>query len=121
MDIAEVAAAAVEADNVHLVAPPVIDTILTWIGFDQQATRDSIREEGFGNFTDLMSTKEKDISTLADSYGRRTVADGRVIFGLRRIKHLIGLLHWVQDFRRVGTEPTIEPTSGRLKGTSRIP
>lgn len=58
MDINEVAAAAAEGDDVPVVAPPVIDTILTWIGFDQQATRDSIREEGFGNFTDLMSTKE---------------------------------------------------------------
>ena len=86
---------------------PVMDTVLTWIGFDQQATRDRIREEGFGNFTDLMSTKEKDIHSLAESYGRRTVADGRVIFGLRRIRHLIGLIHWVQDFRRVGKEPTI--------------
>ena len=54
-----------------------------------------------------MSTKAKDISSLAESYGRRTVADGRVIFGLRRIRHLIGLIHWVQDFRRVGEEPTI--------------
>ena len=68
MDINDVAAAAVEVDNVPVVAPPVMDTILTWIGFVQQATRDSIREKGFGNFTDLMSTKENDISFLADSY-----------------------------------------------------
>ena len=87
--------------------PPVMDTILTWIGFDQEATRDCIRTEGFGTFADFMSTKAKDISSLAESYGRRTVADGRVIFGLRRIRHLIGLIHWVQDFRRVGEEPTI--------------
>lgn len=86
---------------------PVMDTILTWIGFDQQATRDRIRDEGFGSFEDLMSTKEKDIRDLAESYGRRTLGDGRVIFGLRRIRHLIGLIHWVQDFRRVGEEPSI--------------
>jgi hypothetical protein len=89
MDI-DVAVGAVEVDAVPVVAPPVMDTILTWIGFDQQATPDRIREEGFGNFADLMSTKEKDISTLADVYGRRTVAD------------VIGLLHWVQDFCQVG-------------------
>ena len=41
----------------------VMDTILTWIGFDQQTTRDRIREEGFGTYTDLMSTKAKDIRT----------------------------------------------------------
>jgi hypothetical protein len=88
--------------------PPVMDTILTWIGFDQETTRDRIRDEGFGTFADLMSTKAKDISSLAESYGRRTVADGRVIFGLRRIRHLIGLIHWVHDFRRIGEEPSIE-------------
>ena len=94
MDIANVAEVAVAVDNVPVVAPPVMDTILTWIGFDQQATCDRICEEGFGrDFADLMSTKEKDISALAESYGRRTIADGRVIFGLRRVKHLIGLIH----------------------------
>ena len=28
-------------------SPPVMDTILEWIGFDQEATRDRIRVEGF--------------------------------------------------------------------------
>jgi hypothetical protein len=87
--------------------PPVMDTILTWVGFDQIATRNRIRQEGFGSFDDLMHMKEKDIRDLADSYGRRTVADGRVIFGLRRIRYLIGLIHWVQDFARISEEPTI--------------
>ena len=35
--------------------------------------------------------------------------DGRFIFGLRRIRYLIGLVHWVQDYGRVGQTPTIEP------------
>jgi hypothetical protein len=51
--------------------------------------------------------KEKDIHDLAESYGRRTVADGRSIVGLRRIRYLIGLIHWVQDFARVGEKPTL--------------
>ena len=86
---------------------PVMDTILTWIGFDNQATRERIRAEGLGSFSDLMPMKEKDIRDLAESYGRRTVGDGRVIFGLRRIRYLIGLIHWVQDFGRTGQTPTI--------------
>ena len=53
--------------------------------------------------------KEKDIRDLAESYGRRTITDGRFIFGLRRIRYLIGLVHWVQDFGRVGQVPTIVP------------
>ena len=87
--------------------PPVMDTVLVWVGFERQATRDRLREEGFESFTDLATMKEKDIRDLAESYGRRTVADGRSIFGLRRIRYLIGLIHWVQDFARVGEQPTL--------------
>ena len=88
--------------------PPEMDTILGWIGFDQPATRDRIREEGFETFADLATMKEKDVRDLAESYSRRTAADGRAIFGLRRIRYMIGLIHWVQDFGRVGEEPTLE-------------
>ena len=89
-------------------AVPVMDTILgCWIGFDQVATRDRIREEGFETFADLATMKEKDIRDLAESYSRRTIADGRSIFGLRRIRFMNGLIHWVQDYGRIGEEPTI--------------
>jgi hypothetical protein len=95
-------------DPEAVVDPPVMDTVLTWIGFDQEATRARIRAEGFDTFADLAIMKEKDIRDLAESYGRRTVGDGRMIFGLRRIRYLIGLIHWVQDFARIGEEPTID-------------
>ena len=87
---------------------PVMDTILEWIGFDQEATRDRIREEGFETFADLAMMKWKDIRDLAESYSRQTVADGRAIFGLRRIQYMIGLIHWVQDVGRVGQLSTIK-------------
>ena len=87
--------------------PPVMDTVLMWVGFEQEATRNRIREEGFESFGDLATMKEKDIRDLAESYGRRTVADGRYIFGLRRTRYLIGLIHWVQDFARVGQVPSL--------------
>ena len=87
--------------------PPMMDTILEWIGFEQEATRTRIREEGFDTFADLATMKEKDIRDLAESYSRRTVADGRAIFGLRRIRFMIGLIHWVQDYGRIGEEPTL--------------
>jgi hypothetical protein len=88
--------------------PAVMDTVLTWIGFDQVNTRNRIREEGFETFEDLATMKEKDIRDLAESYGRRTIVDGRAIFGLRRIRYLIGLIHWVQDFARIGEKPSLE-------------
>jgi hypothetical protein len=73
--------------------PPVMDTILTWIGFEQDATRERLLEEGFEPFADVLAMKEKDVRDLADSYGRRTVADGRAIFGLRKTLYPIGLIH----------------------------
>ena len=91
------------------VADDPMDVALQWIGFDVQATRERLRVEGFNAFDDLRALKEKDIRDLAESYDRRTIVDGRFIFGLRRIRYLIGLVHWVQDFGRVGQTPTIEP------------
>ncbi len=74
--------------------------------------RERLREEGFETFLDLKSLKEKDIRDLADSYGRRTVADGRFIFGIRRVKNLIGMIHWVQDFDRVSGTPSLGDFAG---------
>jgi hypothetical protein len=65
------------------------------------------REEGFKSFDDVLIMKAKDVRDLAESYGRRTIADGRAIFGLRIARNLIGLAHWVQDFARVGEEPNL--------------
>ena len=84
--------------------------------------------------------KENDVRDLAESYGRRIAANGCFIFGVRRTRYLIGLIHWVQDFVRIGKVPTLaefgadEPhfvwpwrrrpivmTFGKLKRNSRTP
>jgi hypothetical protein len=95
-------------EEVVVVPPTMMDTALLWIGFDQEATRNRLRAEGFDTFDDLTGMKEKDIRELADSYSRRTLADGRTIFGLRRTRFLIGLVHWVQDFARIGETPSLD-------------
>jgi hypothetical protein len=95
--------------------PPAVepmDLALEWIGFGIAATRERIRVEGFGTFEDLNSMKEKDIRDLAESYGRRTIGDGRFIFGIRRTKYLIGLVHWVQDFTRINGTPSMDVFNG---------
>ena len=84
-----------------------MDLALTWIGFDNEVTRNRIQVERFASFDDLKSMKEKDVRDLAESHGRRTAADGRFIFGARRIRYLIGMVHWVQDFIRIGEVPTL--------------
>jgi hypothetical protein len=48
-------------------APPVMDSVLAWIEFDQDATRARIRAEALDTFTDLATMKEKDIRDLAKS------------------------------------------------------
>ena len=91
--------------------PPVVNTMelaLTWVGFDSEATRNRIQVEGFGSFDDLKSMKENDIRDLAESYGRRAVADGRFIFRICRIRYLIGMVHWVQDLTRAGESPSLD-------------
>ena len=102
MDIEEIIADVPPVDK-----PPPMDLILNWIGFDQPVTRERIRTEGFELFEDLLAMKEKDICDLSESYSRRIVADGRIIFGLRKSRYMIGLIHWVQDFGRVGKTPSI--------------
>ena len=112
LPVADVLEAPVVAEELAQLIPeavvPVMDLVLEWIGFNVAATRARIREEGFESFDDLVTMKEKDIRDLAESYSRRTIADGRAIFGIRRIRLLIGLIHWVQDFGRVGQVPSIE-------------
>ena len=104
-----VAVAAIPAPE-DLIPPvvPELDLALQWIGFDNVATRNRLREEGFVSFDDLRTMKEKDIRDLAESYGRRTQGDGRFIFGVRRIRYLIGMIHWVQDFSRIGEVASLE-------------
>jgi hypothetical protein len=94
------------------IIPNPVDLALQWIGFDNLATRNRLRTEGFEAFEDLASMKEKDIRDLAESYGRRTVADGRFIFGVRRIRYLLGLIHWVQDFKRISGNPSLDEFGG---------
>jgi hypothetical protein len=105
--------------------PPVavvvkeMDLALQWIVFEnEQATRERVQVEGFGTFEDLATMKEKDIMDLAESYGRRTIGDGRFVFGIRRVGLRIGLVHWVvQDFARVDKTPSI---LGYMRGPSEV-
>ena len=71
---------------------------LQWIGFGNQVYRDSICEEaGFESLEDFVGLSEKDIQEMADGYEKHTQAQGHIPFGLRCIKLLIGVMHWVQD------------------------
>ena len=55
---------------------------LQWIGFGNQAHRDSICEEaGFESLEDFVGPSKKDIREMADGYEKHTQAQGRIPFG----------------------------------------
>jgi hypothetical protein len=55
-----------------------------------------------------MTLQEKDIIHLAKGFSDRTIANGRINFGLRRTNLLKATVHWVHDFRRISREPTLD-------------
>ena len=56
---------------------------LQWIGFGNQAHRDSIFEEAdFESLKDFVGLSEKDIQEMADGYEKHTQAQGRIPYGL---------------------------------------
>ena len=71
---------------------------LVWIGFGDQGNRDTVcQEAGLLSFEDFVGLTEKDIRDMAEEFSKCTVAQGRIPFGLRHIKLLLGVMHWVQD------------------------
>ena len=71
---------------------------LIWIGFGDQGNRDTIcQEAGLLSFEDFVGLTEKDIRDMAEEFSKCTVVQGRISFRLRRIKLLLGVMHWVQD------------------------
>ena len=71
--------------------------VLQAIGFEVAGERVSIMEAGLNQFEDFRYLVEKDIRDMADEFGKRTQANGRIVFGLGRTKKLTGVMHWVQD------------------------
>jgi hypothetical protein len=82
--------------------------VLNVIGFDDVNDRDNIMEAGLAQFEDFRYLVEKDIRDMADEVGKRTQANGRIVFGLGRTKKLIGVMHWVQDCYRASDIPNHE-------------
>ena len=84
-----------------------MDQTLMWIGFNTIASREALQID-IEQLDDILELTEKDVSDLEYSYSKRTVADGRLIFGLQRTKRLKSMIHWVQDFARVSDRPNID-------------
>ena len=89
-----------------------IQQIIHWIGFTTPNQRTSVFNDSIGSWDDIRMFSEKDMNNMArDFAGRATGLGGRINFGIRRTKKLIGLVHWVEDFYRVSNIPSIEGLS----------
>ena len=77
-----------------------VNQCLQWIGFADVNQRHSIIDEaGLNTLRDLFDVSEVDIHDMAESFSQRSPANTRIIFGMRRIKWLIAMMHWAQDFK----------------------
>ena len=100
------------SDTTALSEEEQISQLLKWIGFTEDQAS-AIIKEGFDCFDDIMVCTTSDISDLASSFQKRTVADGRINFGLKRTKRIKSLLQWTRDFRRINMEPNIDGLNER--------
>ena len=96
------------ADLAEAVGLVGVAHVLQVIGFDLPADRDNIMTAGIAAFEDFRYLVDKDIRDMADEFGKRTVAAGKIVFGLGRTKKLVGVMHWVQDCYRASDIPNHE-------------
>ena len=68
--------------------------MLNIVGFGDNKTA-GFMEAGLSEFEDFMYLVEKDIRDMADEFGKRTAANGRIVFGIGRTKKLTGAMHRV--------------------------
>ena len=81
---------------------------LEWIGFGDVQHRNAIIDEGgFDRLMDFYDIIEMDIRDMAESFSKRSPAANRIIFGMRRIKWLISMMHWAQDHQRCSKDPDL--------------
>ena len=83
-----------------------MDECLQWIGFANAAHCQAIRDKaGLDSITDFIDVTETNIRDMAESFAKHLPAQC-FIFGMRRIKWLLGLMHWFQDQDRCSRPPT---------------
>jgi hypothetical protein len=75
---------------------PSVDSILEYCHFPEPASRIAIANDGFGSFNDISHLEHADIANLSKGFSTRTQANGRINFGLERIKLLKSVVDWTQ-------------------------
>ena len=76
------------------------------IGLTIKDQRGSIYNYSMESFSDIRVLTEKYISDLSTDFFRRTQANGKMNFGMRRTKRMKALMNWVHDVYRISGYPT---------------
>ena len=84
-----------------------IDKILEYSGFGDSAQQTIIAADWFDSYDDILTLGDSDIVNLAKGLSDRTVATGKISFGLRRTNLLKVTIHWSQDFKRISRTPSL--------------
>jgi hypothetical protein len=91
--------------------PPIalftVAEALNTVGFNNVESA-ALNAESFPTIGSFKGITEADIKTIEVDYGKRAIANGRIIFGFDRTKLLTGLMHWMQDQWRKGLIPEEE-------------
>ena len=83
-----------------------VDQCLQWIGFVNAAHCQAIRDKaGLNSLADFIDVTETNLRDMAESFAKCSPAQC-FIFGMWRIKWLLGLMHWLQDQDRCSRPPT---------------
>ena len=85
----------------------VIKQVLHWIGFRTDSGKNSIVDDGLQSFNDIKEMSEEDINSMLTSFANRTAVNGRMFLGTRRIKKLKTFSHWIRNFYRTSSVPSI--------------
>jgi hypothetical protein len=85
------------------IVPPVALTLRQALVVCQftEAEVNLLIAQAIPNWSVFLRMKEKDITTMAEDYGKRTALNGRIVFGFFCTKELQGLMHWTQDMKRM--------------------
>ena len=84
-----------------------LSQILYWIEFRTENQRNLLITDSFTSFNDLQNLDDKEIEKMRGDFATRSTTAGKIIFGTNRTKRIKALIHWLMDFYRISSKPSI--------------
>ena len=98
----------------------VIYRILEYSSFNDSSQQTIIAEDGFESYDYILTLGDSDIRNLVKGFSDRTVAAGKISFGLRLTNILKATIHCAQYFRRISWTPSLTGIINASKFRSEI-